>query len=468
MKFKPKIYSCLKAIRQQILKVRKPKAPKPVKKNTLSRRMRAFVLRLDRRQQERHLIDVQMDGTERACSNCSTVYNGRVCPQCGQVGVWSRFTWRQTILNFLDIWGLGNRPMYRTLKDLFWRPGYMARDYLNGQRQYYFPPFKLLALTLALYLSVMFLTNSQYKPRADILSSMLDNSKLGEMTLSPVLESMVNGFLQFIDFVASHPLYDLLFFVFFLVCGVRIAFHRVREYNFVETFIFLVFVMSQLNIYHTIETIGQYVYANLNNYFFTAQIMSSSVVMAALGSLTSTVCSLVSKVFSLGIGLLVLTDFHQFYGLPLKSLFLRFVISVVIVLGGVSAIVIIIVISAKTGPSWGVMSLAVLVMSCFSYYFVEKYLHDNKPKTNNTIYKSSKWMLIVLLCVMPILTNDVEERLIDGHNVLMTLLIAVLITAASVAFVLVPTVIYRRFHRTWLALSPFVILIVILYKIIEL
>ena len=108
---------------------RKSKKVKPIKKNTWSRNLRALDLRLDRRQQQRAPIPVKIDDTERTCSNCSTVYRGRVCPQCGQVGVWKRFTWRQAILNLLDIWGLGNRPMFRTLRDLFWRPGYMARDY---------------------------------------------------------------------------------------------------------------------------------------------------------------------------------------------------------------------------------------------------------------------------------------------------------------------------------------------------
>ena len=56
-------------------------------------------------------------------------------------------------MNFLDIWGLGNRPMFRTLRELFWRPGYMVRDYLNGHRQFYFPPFKLLAVVIVFLIS---------------------------------------------------------------------------------------------------------------------------------------------------------------------------------------------------------------------------------------------------------------------------------------------------------------------------
>jgi len=38
-----------------------------------------------------------------------------------------------------------------TLKELFWRPGYMIRDYLNGKRKPYFKPFQLLFVLGTLY-----------------------------------------------------------------------------------------------------------------------------------------------------------------------------------------------------------------------------------------------------------------------------------------------------------------------------
>ena len=49
-------------------------------------------------------------------------------------------------LNFLDVWGLGNRGMFRTIRDLVLRPGYMIRDYLKGMQMAYFPPFNMFFL----------------------------------------------------------------------------------------------------------------------------------------------------------------------------------------------------------------------------------------------------------------------------------------------------------------------------------
>ena len=38
---------------------------------------------------------------------------------------------------------MGNRSMFRSLRDLVLRPGYMIRDYLSGMQSAYFPPFKM-------------------------------------------------------------------------------------------------------------------------------------------------------------------------------------------------------------------------------------------------------------------------------------------------------------------------------------
>ena len=44
--------------------------------------------------------------------------------------------------------------MFRTLRDLVLRPGYMIRDYISGMQMAYFPPFKLLFLMTAFLLVI--------------------------------------------------------------------------------------------------------------------------------------------------------------------------------------------------------------------------------------------------------------------------------------------------------------------------
>ena len=88
------------------------------------------------------------------CATCGTHYEGNYCPCCGQSAKIGRYSFKNAILLYLDVWGLGNRGMFRSIRDLILRPGYMIRDYLRGMQMAYFPPFKMFFLLIALSLLV--------------------------------------------------------------------------------------------------------------------------------------------------------------------------------------------------------------------------------------------------------------------------------------------------------------------------
>ena len=90
----------------------------------------------------------------RTCSSCGTTFQGNYCPRCGQSASIGRFSFKKAALLFLDVWGMGNRSMFRSIRDLMFRPGYMIRDYLQGMQSAYFPPFKMFFLLAALSLVV--------------------------------------------------------------------------------------------------------------------------------------------------------------------------------------------------------------------------------------------------------------------------------------------------------------------------
>jgi hypothetical protein len=86
---------------------------------------------------------------EHTCATCGTTFHGNYCPRCGQSSRIGRYSLKSTFLLFLDVWGLGNRGMFRSIRDLMFRPGYMIRDYLSGMQMAYFPPFKMYFLLIA-------------------------------------------------------------------------------------------------------------------------------------------------------------------------------------------------------------------------------------------------------------------------------------------------------------------------------
>lgn len=91
---------------------------------------------------------------KHTCASCKTEFEGNYCPRCGQAAGVGRFSFKKAILLFLDVWGIGNRSMFRCIRDLLLRPGYMIRDYLSGMQSAYFPPFKMFFLLTALGLLV--------------------------------------------------------------------------------------------------------------------------------------------------------------------------------------------------------------------------------------------------------------------------------------------------------------------------
>ena len=95
-----------------------------------------------------------MSEEHHRCHTCGQEFQGNYCPRCGQSARIGRYSFKKAFLLFLDVWGLGNRGMFRTLRDLILRPGYMIRDYLSGMQMAYFPPFKLFFLLTTLSLLV--------------------------------------------------------------------------------------------------------------------------------------------------------------------------------------------------------------------------------------------------------------------------------------------------------------------------
>jgi len=88
------------------------------------------------------------------CPTCGTCFEGNFCPRCGQSARIGYYSVKTAFLQFLDVWGLGNRGMFRTIRDLLLRPGYMIRDYLRGMQMAYFPPFKMFFLLVAISFAV--------------------------------------------------------------------------------------------------------------------------------------------------------------------------------------------------------------------------------------------------------------------------------------------------------------------------
>lgn len=93
-------------------------------------------------QRRPHRVAPMSEQTSR-CACCGTEFTGNFCPRCGQAAGVERFSFKQALSLFLDVFDVNNRSIFRTFRDLLLRPGYMARDYVKGMQAAYFSPFKL-------------------------------------------------------------------------------------------------------------------------------------------------------------------------------------------------------------------------------------------------------------------------------------------------------------------------------------
>ena len=186
----------------------------------------------------------EIDHTHHVCQHCGYGYDGRHCPQCGLHAEQVRFTFKRLIHNFLDIWGMGNRPMFRTMRDLFWRPGYMIRDYLGGHHLSYFPPFKMLAvLTIFIFLLALTLRLKPFdfsEHWGSIINSIYDKGMRRSTKL------FLNYITQLISYLDNNDLSRIMVQNVFVVLAAWITFRK-KGFNLVETFFAQIYINCQMH-----------------------------------------------------------------------------------------------------------------------------------------------------------------------------------------------------------------------------
>jgi len=93
------------------------------------------------------------------CLNCGTILGGQYCANCGQRAKGRLISVVELVRDaFGDLFELDSR-LWRTLIPLLTRPGQLTRDYLEGRRASYMPPFRTY-----LVLSILFFFASFFNP----------------------------------------------------------------------------------------------------------------------------------------------------------------------------------------------------------------------------------------------------------------------------------------------------------------
>ncbi|MEQ8206845.1 MAG: DUF4286 family protein, partial [Woeseia sp.] len=120
--------------------------------------------------------------TKPRCLNCGTALNGQYCGHCGQraqsrlISVWELV--KDAFGDLLDV----DSRLWQTMLQLAFRPGRLTREYLQGRRARYMPPFRTyLVLSLLFFLVAFFDPKEEFgiffEPVAESVETPSDNAE---------------------------------------------------------------------------------------------------------------------------------------------------------------------------------------------------------------------------------------------------------------------------------------------------
>ena len=83
------------------------------------------------------------NATDRKCANCNEPLNGEYCAACGQHVVDIDVPLRKFLAESIHESFALDSKLFRTLKPLLFKPGFLTQEYLAGRRARYVPPISL-------------------------------------------------------------------------------------------------------------------------------------------------------------------------------------------------------------------------------------------------------------------------------------------------------------------------------------
>lgn len=165
------------------------------------------------------------------CLNCGTAQTGRrFCGECGQSAAVARLTWRDAVTHLRDQLFDGDLPWIRTLRELTFDPGGVARRFIQGHRIAYVHPLKYAFYTI-----------------------LISAITFGYADVEPI--PGVTGWRH--ELATNLPVF-LLLITPITVAALRLCFVRARV-NSIETWVFVLYVIGHLSLFfslHHLLTMG--------------------------------------------------------------------------------------------------------------------------------------------------------------------------------------------------------------------
>lgn len=116
----------------------------------------------------------QPERLQKNCLNCGATVIGRFCHKCGQENIETKESFWSLARHFIfDIFHFDG-GFFTTLKDLFARPGFVAKEYTNGKRASFLHPIRMYLFTSAIFFLIFInYSNTVFTRSVDLKSDTL-------------------------------------------------------------------------------------------------------------------------------------------------------------------------------------------------------------------------------------------------------------------------------------------------------
>ncbi len=192
------------------------------------------------------------------CANCGTSFDSKFCPHCGQKRETKPLSFSSLWMDFQSrIYGLdGIFP--RTVKDLLFRPGFVSKEFIRGNRVTYVGPVGYFFLMVALSVLLMQVTDFDFYEFSKNVTPLGGNQSELQVNISKLLSNFVSKNFKLFKF-ALIPLNT--FWIWLFV--------RKKGYNFLECSVPSFYAQGQLELLFMINMMGRYIFdVYFNNIVF--------------------------------------------------------------------------------------------------------------------------------------------------------------------------------------------------------
>ncbi len=97
------------------------------------------------------------------CKNCGKQLTEMYCPRCGQYALVTHQALKQTVVSYFENNYSFDKNLLHSLIYLFFKPGFLAREYMNGKIARYIHPFKLYFFASILLFSMVLTVDQDYE-----------------------------------------------------------------------------------------------------------------------------------------------------------------------------------------------------------------------------------------------------------------------------------------------------------------